>query len=49
MADRKVNKCEAIFHPPRADGNLCAQSAIFYPQGWKSEQAWGYFLSIMDG
>ena len=29
--DGKVSKREAIFHPPRIDGNLCAQSAIFCP------------------
>jgi len=31
----------------RADGNLCAPSAIFYPQGWKTEQMWGYFSSAL--
>jgi len=38
VVDGKVSKREAIFRLPRADGNLCAPSAIFHPFGWKNKQ-----------
>jgi len=32
----------------RVDGNLCAPSAIFRPQGRETKQTWGYFPSATN-